>query len=529
MSDEFDAYHEWLGIPPKDQPPHHYRLLGIELFETMPKVIESAADRQMAHVRTFQSGKRVTVSQRLLNEISAARVCLLNPDKKLKYDESLRENLQAAAAEPVVAAAEPRIEPAQQPQASVSTLVTPQRRPVRKKKGINSRVVGTGAAACLMLLLGVFFAVRIATANGELVIESQEPGIKVVVKRGEESVESITLSQKKNRTTIRTGNYHIEVLGARADKLVVENETFTISRGDTVVVKIYRKREVAVSPPRVNATTSPPPATSSIGRDPSTPVTPLNGRSTPLPDSASETVTSDAANPAKIAKVAIPKPGNEGYALQFSGNHAIEIEGSRQVASMNGEVTAELWAKWPTDKSAGDLVGTFKPSKHGWDVSLFLSKANRFGVGLRFCGQDVPRGVGAGVQYQAAPSDDWHHLAFTKKSSNEIIVYLDGQPSWQGKWTAGTDDAVHNLRLGAHNAAFSTGFYGQIRAFRLSSKCRYTQPFVPPTPAEMKNDDGTEVLLDFSRPEESVVRDLSGKGRHGNIAGATWVAIGERP
>jgi hypothetical protein len=28
-----DPYDEWLGIPPKDQPPNHYRLLGLELFE----------------------------------------------------------------------------------------------------------------------------------------------------------------------------------------------------------------------------------------------------------------------------------------------------------------------------------------------------------------------------------------------------------------------------------------------------------------------------------------------------------------
>ena len=37
----FDAYHEWLGIPPKDQPPNHYRLLGIELFESQPPTSSS--------------------------------------------------------------------------------------------------------------------------------------------------------------------------------------------------------------------------------------------------------------------------------------------------------------------------------------------------------------------------------------------------------------------------------------------------------------------------------------------------------
>ena len=64
-------YHA-LGISPKDQPPHHYRLLGIDLFEDDQNVIESAADRQMTHVRTFQAGKYSILSQDLLNEIAGA-------------------------------------------------------------------------------------------------------------------------------------------------------------------------------------------------------------------------------------------------------------------------------------------------------------------------------------------------------------------------------------------------------------------------------------------------------------------------
>jgi len=90
MSEAFDPYHRWLGISPKDQPPNHYRLLGIDLFESNPDVIADAADRQMAHVRTHQTGKHSKLSQELLNEISAARVCLLNPEKKAEYDKSLR-------------------------------------------------------------------------------------------------------------------------------------------------------------------------------------------------------------------------------------------------------------------------------------------------------------------------------------------------------------------------------------------------------------------------------------------------------
>jgi hypothetical protein len=90
LAKPFDPYHKWLGIPPRQQPPHHYRLLAINLFESDPDVIESAADRQMAHVRTYQAGVHSAESQRILNELAAARVCLLNPEKKAAYDAELR-------------------------------------------------------------------------------------------------------------------------------------------------------------------------------------------------------------------------------------------------------------------------------------------------------------------------------------------------------------------------------------------------------------------------------------------------------
>ncbi|MGO8752923.1 MAG: hypothetical protein ACLQNE_43835 [Thermoguttaceae bacterium] len=40
MSRIFDPYHQWLGIPPKDQPSNHYRLLGVDLCESDPDVKE---------------------------------------------------------------------------------------------------------------------------------------------------------------------------------------------------------------------------------------------------------------------------------------------------------------------------------------------------------------------------------------------------------------------------------------------------------------------------------------------------------
>ncbi len=102
MDPPFDPYHKWLGIPPAEQPPNHYRLLGIAWFEQDPDVIEAAADRQMAHVRTYQSGKHSEQSQTILNELATARVTLLDPQKKAPYDAALHEQFaqQYAMAEP---------------------------------------------------------------------------------------------------------------------------------------------------------------------------------------------------------------------------------------------------------------------------------------------------------------------------------------------------------------------------------------------------------------------------------------------
>ena len=94
----FDPYHKWLGIPPEEQPPNHYRLLGIRLFETDRDVISHAADQRMIHLRSFQAGKNARFSQEILNALATARICLLRADKKAEYDAELRARLATIGA-----------------------------------------------------------------------------------------------------------------------------------------------------------------------------------------------------------------------------------------------------------------------------------------------------------------------------------------------------------------------------------------------------------------------------------------------
>ncbi len=102
---DFDPYRKWLGIPPEEQPPSHYRLLGIGPFESDHDVISNAADRQMVHLRTFQTGKHADLSQKLLNELAAARLCLLDSSQKVAYDGHLRREATSAGPPPPPSAA----------------------------------------------------------------------------------------------------------------------------------------------------------------------------------------------------------------------------------------------------------------------------------------------------------------------------------------------------------------------------------------------------------------------------------------
>ncbi|MEZ5942835.1 MAG: hypothetical protein R3C18_15690 [Planctomycetaceae bacterium] len=129
----FDAYHKWLGIPPQQQPPHHYRLLGVDPFEADVDVIEAAANQRLAYLQDLATGEHVAESQKLLNEISQARRTLLNPDKKFLYDMELRKQLEAAAPKPATS-----------------------ERPKEDKQRRHLLVIG-GVMAALVLVVGLFF------------------------------------------------------------------------------------------------------------------------------------------------------------------------------------------------------------------------------------------------------------------------------------------------------------------------------------------------------------------------------------
>ncbi|MGW8258266.1 MAG: hypothetical protein ACWGMZ_12325, partial [Thermoguttaceae bacterium] len=89
MSSDFDPYYKWLGIPADEQPPNHYRLLGVKLFETDLEVIAAAANQRYIFVQYFQSGEHAAVAEKILAELKTAGHCLLDKNKKSEYDRML--------------------------------------------------------------------------------------------------------------------------------------------------------------------------------------------------------------------------------------------------------------------------------------------------------------------------------------------------------------------------------------------------------------------------------------------------------
>jgi len=167
MATDFDGYHKWLAIPPEEQPPNHYRLLGLAEFEPDAEVIEGAADRQMAHLRAFQTGAHGSQSQKILNEIAAAKLCLLDPERKAPYDAALRAKRRNPAAKRA-ASALPGAKPLPAVEAACTTIDDGPSRPLIQTSRATSRrsrqrkqtTLITGGSVAIAGALAIYVALQ---------------------------------------------------------------------------------------------------------------------------------------------------------------------------------------------------------------------------------------------------------------------------------------------------------------------------------------------------------------------------------
>ncbi|MFM9066230.1 MAG: serine/threonine-protein kinase [Planctomycetota bacterium] len=90
MNAAWDPYHQWLGIPPAEQPADLYRFLSLKKFEADPRIIQAALDRQIARVRAALTPATSEPARRILEELATAGRYLLDPNSKASYDYVLR-------------------------------------------------------------------------------------------------------------------------------------------------------------------------------------------------------------------------------------------------------------------------------------------------------------------------------------------------------------------------------------------------------------------------------------------------------
>ena len=100
MPSPFDPYYTWLGIPAAEQPPHHYRLLGLSPFESDLTAISHASDRQQSFLKLQTKGEQGLLAEQLIRAVKTAERCLLDPLQKVAYDGNLRVSLAALPGAP---------------------------------------------------------------------------------------------------------------------------------------------------------------------------------------------------------------------------------------------------------------------------------------------------------------------------------------------------------------------------------------------------------------------------------------------
>ncbi len=106
------------------------------------------------------------------------------------------------------------------------------------------------AAAVAVMAAGVgsmaLFTYRIETPRGELVIETDDPSIDVIVKQGGKQV-TIVDPKTSDRIELHAGQYELQLAGG-GEGMKLSTDSFTLKRGDKTVVTVRREAPKAAPP-----------------------------------------------------------------------------------------------------------------------------------------------------------------------------------------------------------------------------------------------------------------------------------------
>jgi hypothetical protein len=509
MPETFDPYYTWLGIPPNEQPADHYRLLGIRRFEENREVISHAADQRMAHVRSFQTGPAARDSQRVLNELSKAAGCLLNPRRKAMYDQHLQSASVTSRAE------EARLPPqkiavdavdAQVPAIRTGAKPPARSKPVpRRTRQLRFALGGLGA----VLLVG---AVVIWMMSGgpapTPTVSSSSPSTSPDAPGNAAAVASIeTLPGRRSAPGANSSSSDTTKVVEEPSVISSESPTTIPPSGSTGT-----DRKVATDPAKTSL--ADPPAVKPPSSAPPT----VSTAETKAPSNTEVGPTADPEIP-----VGRPK------ALRFGGSDRVELANSRGLIDFTKPFTVETWVRFAPGGSAHWITGDFiigpnhpevpSNSVAGWQLFIQQTQNNRHRVAF-----STRNGYASDFPEK---ENTWHHIAACSDAS-QLTVYVDGRRSANGKLDLLQKSFAPSpipIHLGSHGYLHTNqppGLTGDVQAFRLSSACRYSATFEPAS--SWAKDADTLVLLDFANSTGKEVSDISGHGRHGVVYGARWVA-----
>jgi hypothetical protein len=554
----FDPYHKWLGIPPKDQPPNYYRLLAIDPFESDPEVIDAAANRQMAYVQQRATGEHTAESQKLLNELATARLCLLDQKKKAQYDLQLRINLrQQARQSGETRSKPPQIaqpfslksrgllmgrEPAPPVAGKAETPPMPEQPP---EESLFSRIPRRTRIIILALGSGIILVTALIIAMCVLPGRERKPDAVADRTDSEDpngsakgaDTESNTQTRKPPKTS--TGAvYNVEIDPPEAT-LAVKNNMGTITgsgrsrqirfdnipwRSYVVVTAScegYKPYTQSFAPrPGLNEnlsielqkdTSTAPPNSSSTN---STNSTPNVAGNIPAPGTNNPPIKIN--RPIDVRGESVPSPvetpkTERRKVFVFTGGSAIVTPVQRSLPST---VEAWIWCSAPAENADMYIFGSDDAKLSSGGLGVRIGKNGQLG-GRRMQNNKKQWNFWTG---ELLPIQKWTHLAVTF-DDDKISFFVDGRLVHRDKGAQETGSAkfvVGYIGIGQYNPKYT--FVGRIRTVRISSGIRYNGEFRPPLVFNKNQvEEGFKTLLiyDASNGKTDPIPDLSGNKKDG--------------
>ncbi|MFN0017703.1 MAG: LamG-like jellyroll fold domain-containing protein [Pirellulaceae bacterium] len=479
MSDDFDPYYTWLGIPKEDQPADHYRLIGIRPFEDNADVITNVMDQRMQYLRSMQVGKRSALTQRLLNEISTAGGCLLDKDRKKVYDRELKAKHAAAAKAG-------KSEPASAPIPKPSPVATP-----------------TSAARPIPVPAAAMTSPKPASRPVPLPLSQQTVSAESSLLREELVDRDERMSGGKSSGM---GKLPMILGGAIIGGLLIAAIAAQVARsfGDKPSTAAVVPKHPTTKPAKKTPITKVPvaPVETQPTKEPTTPTVPPEPAETKPPETPKVTKTP-----------AVPPKNSDGWwnnpvllqdivALKLSKTAQAEFRQTSGSASLKTPITIETWIRLDleSDKTVQILGTRLGYSGGGFALKGWAVLARKLTIGPAESYQLVLE-IWQNDKFVAYPivltkPQGWHHLAITFEPDQNLRLFLDGEKHFDVKAEKDTVSSGRNLSLGSDLQPDGIDYNAECCGLRASAGIRYTDKFKPPTPAEMKKDETTFAFLD---------------------------------